>query len=113
MKLSPSRTLLLDGTRKVGNRRPAEAVFGAQAETRGWGAGLVSDSGCSGNGPLSDLSQPARGSGAGPSGKGAKRDAWAKMGEGRGRGAEHYRQSNTGGETKDRDKRWLTFERRL
>lgn len=40
-------------------------------------------------------------------------ETWARVGGGGGRGAEHYRQFNTGGETKDRDKRWLTFERRL
>lgn len=63
--------------------------------------GLFSNLGCSGNGPSVTSSQPARGSGAGPSGKGTKQDTWAKMGGGRGRGAEHYRQFNTGGETKD------------
>lgn len=54
-------------------------------------------------------------SGVGPSGKGTKQDIWAESaGGGEGGNAEHYRQFGTrGGSVKDRDKRWLTFERRL
>lgn len=53
---------------------------------------------------LADIKPACQGgSGAGPSGKGTKQDR-GQNGRDRGRGAELYKQFNTGGQTEDRDK---------
>lgn len=79
------------------------------------GQGLFSDLRCNRNGPPVTSKPACQGnSGAGPSGKGTKQDTWAESAGAEGGDAEHYRQFNTRGKIKkDRDKRWLTFERRL
>ena len=77
------------------------------------GAGLFSDSRCSGNGPLVTSASLPGAVGLALLGKGPSKTHGPNWAGGGGWGAEHYRQFNTGGETEDRDKRWLTFERRL
>lgn len=54
-------------------------------------------------------------SGVGPSGKGTKQDIWAESAGGVGREGMLSTTDNSvlEGSVKDRDKRWLTFERRL
>lgn len=82
------------------------------------GRSLSSDIRCSGRGPSVTFKPACQGVGVGnsgfsPSGKGTKQDIWAELAGVEGGMLSTTDNSILEGRLKDRDKRWLTFERRL